>query len=308
MKSLLVVMLALVFAGTSQGNPTEKAILAAMKLSEKPNYSWTSTISDDASTYDIDGKTNGSWTWMRQPVVKSIARRLGRDVDTHLEALFRDSGRFVINTSQGWQMLDELPRRHRDWTDDDDLWYMSRAPAGYFGATVMPGLGSLDPFGTDLHDPFRTGPRDPFGTDPFANDPFPTIMYPAPLPRNPDATPHSNMQFGLYHPHEELAIIVSSFTDIRVQGDTVIGTLSDIGAQLLLVREGQDLNPLAAAGMFKLVIKDGMVVRYQLRLEGVFGLKKRQRAHVHQTSTTTISNIGSTAFEIPVEAWQRLGD
>ena len=38
-------------AGAFAG-PREAAIVAAMKLSEQPNYSWTTTVTDDARTYD----------------------------------------------------------------------------------------------------------------------------------------------------------------------------------------------------------------------------------------------------------------
>jgi hypothetical protein len=57
----------------------------------------------------------------------------------------------------------------------------------------------------------------------------------------------------------------------------------DLGAQLLLVRDGQDhIKPLCAAGLFKLVIKNGIVTRYTLRLEGI--LLVDRKIHVHRES------------------------
>ena len=36
---------------------TDAVIVAAVRLSDHPNYSWASTISDDARTYDVEGRT-----------------------------------------------------------------------------------------------------------------------------------------------------------------------------------------------------------------------------------------------------------
>ena len=118
--------------------------------------------------------------------------------------------------------------------------------------------------------------------------------------------PYSNAQFGVSHPHDELAIIVSSHTEIKADGDSFVGTLSDIGAQLLLGREGQNqIQPLAGAGSFRLRIKDGLVVKYQVQLEGIF-LVEKKRVHVHQSASTSISNIGATSVELVPELQRKL--
>src|SRR3954462_9711629 len=84
--------------------PTERAILAAMKLSEEPSYRWTSSISDDARSYDLEGKTDGSGcTWMRLPMIKIFAERLGRQAGPDLEAFFRSSSEYVVRTEDGWK-------------------------------------------------------------------------------------------------------------------------------------------------------------------------------------------------------------
>jgi hypothetical protein len=270
--------------GMSQAGPAEKAIVAAMKLSEQPNYSWTSSVDDDARSYHVEGKTaKGGCTWMRLPMVKSLAQRLGRDADTEIEAVFRGSSVCVLRTNRGWQSLKELPKRAHDWNDDVDYWPMPVAPApgGYWGR------GSIMP-----HDPM---------------DPFPMALQTIPmLPPEEESRPYSNAQFALSHPHDELALIVSSYVDLKVEGDVVTGTLSDIGAQLLLVREGQNhINPVAAAGVFKLLLKGGLVVRYYLKLEGIL-IIDRKRIHVHQASSTTLRDIGTTSFQVPEEAQRKL--
>ncbi|MDO8540541.1 MAG: hypothetical protein Q7S40_08920 [Opitutaceae bacterium] len=134
MKPLSVATLVALAAATCPAGPTEKAIVAAMKLSEKPNYSWTSTVMDDARTYAIEGKTDQrGWTWMRLPMVKSIAQRLGRDAEVEVEAVFKGNEAFVIRTDKGWQTLSELPKKHRDWIDADTVWVMPRSTAGSWG-------------------------------------------------------------------------------------------------------------------------------------------------------------------------------
>lgn len=192
---------------------------------------------------------------------------------------------FVIRTGEGWQTLDELPRRHPDWTDGDEIWIM---PAGSAAPVGAGGAATLHP-----HDPFITGP-------------FPVIIH---VPRSvgEDSRPYSNAQFALTRPHDELAIIVSSHSNLKVEGETVTGLLGDVGARLLLVREGQDhIKPLLAGGLFKFMVKDGVVVKYDLRLEGIL-LVDGKEIHVRQSSTTTVKDIGTTTLEVPEEARRKLG-
>lgn len=285
MKSLFVSLLAAFAAGNCQAGPTDKAILAAMKLSEQPNYAWSCVVNDDARSYDIEGKVDRcGWTWMRLPMVKAIARRLGRDADTQIEAVFKSADMFVIRTDDGWKQLGELPKRHRDWTDGETMVVMPHHPSGGWG---MAGGSMLDP------------------NDPFAHDPFPMLMH---VPVEPDTRPYSNAQFGMSHPHDELAIVVSTFAAMNVEGSVASGVLSDLGAQLLLIRDGQDhIQTMAAAGAFKLFMHHGIVTRYQLRLEGVL-LVDRKRVRVRQISDTQIRSIGATTIEIPDEARRKLGE
>jgi hypothetical protein len=221
---------------------------------------------------------------MRLPMVKSIAQRLGRDADTEIEVVFRGSSACVLRTNRGWQTLKELPKRAPDWNDEIEYWPtpIAPAPGGYWGR------GALMP-----------------NNDPF--DPFPMALQTVPFPpAEEDKRPYSNAQFALSHPHDELALIVSSYLDLKVEGDVVTGTLSDLGAQLLLVREGQNqINPVVATGMFKLLLKGGLVVKYYLKLEGIL-LIDRKKIHVHQSSSTTLTDIGTTSFEVPDEVQRKL--
>lgn len=285
MKSSLVPLLAALATGTCHAGPTDTAILAAMKLSEQPNYAWTCVVNDDARMYNIEGKVDRrGWTWMRLPMVKAIAQRLGRDADTQIEAVFKSADAFVIRTHDGWKQLGELPKRHRDWLDGDTVVVMPRHTAGGWGRA---GGSILDP------------------NDPLANDPFPMVLH---LQAERDTHAYSNAQFAISHPHEELAIVVSSCTDMKVEGDVACGVLSDLGAQLLLIRDGQEqIQPIAAAGVFKLFMQHGLVTRYQLRLEGLL-VVERKKVLVRQSSDTRIRSIGATSVDVPDEARRKLGE
>lgn len=283
MKLLIAALVATTFAAVGKAGPTERAVLAAMRLSEQPNYSWTSTVVDDARTYEIEGKTqrNGA-TWVRLPMVVSLARRLGRWSGTDVEALFRGNTSCVILTAHGWQGFRELPKRNPNWDEIDE----ARFPMFWRGQPRV-----TAPVGVSAIDPSSTLAR----------------MLAVTPPDEGDDTPYSNAQFGVSHPHEELGVIVSCQTSLTMDGDVVAGTLSDLGAQLLLVRDGQDdIKPLAAAGTFRLIIQNGAVVKYALKLEGLLQAGAR-RVHVHQISTTAVSGIGTTRVDVPEEARRKLG-
>jgi hypothetical protein len=287
---LLATTITLLSNATCHAGPTENAILAAMALSDKPNYSWTSTVMDDAQVYTIEGKTQqqGAWTWLRLPMIKSVARRIGEaaEGELELEAVFKGNTDSVIHTAKGWEKLKDIP-----WwepvvdADSDDVFAAPNLPRPR-QATRGIVMGATDPFATDpaAFTPVRTPPRE-----------------------NDERRPYSNMQYGVSRPHEELAVIVSSCADLTVEGNTVRGTLTDGGAQLLLVRDGQEIVPLAGAGTFKLQIKDGMVVSYLVQLEGILELGPKKRVHVRQTSNTVLKNVGTTKFEVPEEARRKLG-
>lgn len=282
---LAVAAVAAVRLGAETG--ADRVVVAAMRLSEQPNYRWSSVVLDDARTYAIEGATGGDgYTWVRLPLVPALARRLSRETPPEIEAVFRGNAASVVHTERGWRTLRELPKRHRDW----DFYYEPTTVPASRGAPLRraePGGDPWDAPETDESALLQAAPPpDPFGDE--------------------TAQPYCNAQFALSHPHEELAVIVSSYTDLKVRGDIATGTLSDMGAQLLLVRDGQEhIQPLSAAGTFQLQIRNGVVVRYRLQLEGTM-LVDRRKVHVNQASTTQIADIGKTALDVPAEVRRKL--
>jgi hypothetical protein len=282
MKTLSAVLL-LVVLGAAAHAANETAIIAAMRLSERPNYTWTTTVADDVQTYHIEGKTADGLTWQRQPMPKEIARRLGRSAGRELESLFHGPRRYVVQTEEGWKLPAELPKRHPDWAGDSDYVYVTMPGAPALRTADMPAdERDLEVFGTT------------------------TAVYHAIVPKGKEPKAQSNVQFALALPHEELGVVVASHAALQMRGNVVEGTLTDAGAQLLLVREENGaITPVTAAGRFKLWLAGGRVSKYQLELAGVL-LVDRDPVHVRQTTTTEIKDVDTTRLEIPEPALRRL--
>ena len=106
--------------------------------------------------------------------------------------------------------------------------------------------------------------------------------------------------------------IVAGYTDLKAEEGWVSGTLNETAAKLLLVHSGQEqLTPLTAGGTFRLWLTDGVLVKYETTLAGTLAVDApragRREITVHQKSTTTVTNVGATKFEVPDEARKKLG-
>jgi hypothetical protein len=127
------------------------------------------------------------------------------------------------------------------------------------------------------------------------------------LADNRGARAFSARAFGVTHPHEELAIIVSCHTNLEAAGELVSGALTDMGAALLLVRDGQsDVEPLSSTGSFRLWLKNGTVIKYHLKLEGQLLISRWKKLNVTVNATTFLKDIGATRVDVPLEARYKL--
>lgn len=260
----------------------DATVTAAMKLPEAPNYGWVTEIADDARSYTIDGKTDlaaqQDFSVVTMPLIAAMRRGLGRGgTQAEATAVFKGDEKFAIETPDGWKLGDELastPGRG------------GRGPGGG-------GFGGRGGWGGR-----RGGMR---GRGGYGNGEGPGGEPPA----------YSNLQRTLSRPHEEVAIIVAGYTEIRAEPDGASGTLSETNAKLLLVHAGQkDLTPLKASGTFRLWVKDGALTKYQVTLNGTLAVTtngNRREVEVHQTATTTLRAVGSTKLEIPDAAKKKLG-
>lgn len=280
----IVPLFVLAGAATLHAGPAEEAIVGIMRLSEAPSYAWITTVSDDAQTYEIDGRTSANgFTHVKMPAINALRRRLGRDAsDTRVEAIFRGNVDCVLRVEHQWLRPAELPPPEQI-SDFDRLGANVRTAAAINSSVatiVMRGSAARRPSSL-------------------------------PSPPDEEARGYTNLQFAICPPHEELGVIVSSHTDLKVDGELVTGTLTDLGAQLLLVRDGQkQIEPLRATGTFKIWLRAGTVTRYQLSLEGALSILSEKRGRitmlVHQRSLTEISEVGTARVEIPELARTKL--
>ncbi len=273
---------ALAAVAAAWAGPVDSAIVAAMKLPEAPNYSWRTEVADDARTYEIVGATDRAtdFSLVTMPVATAAAPRRGprspgatSNVTT---VIFKGAEHYVVQWNEEWRRPEELPTR----SDQGD----GRRSGGFGGP---PGMGGPRPRGS------RGGSRSASGGEGAA--------VPA----------YSNLQNTLSRPHEEIALIVAGATDLKVEGDVVTGSLPENTAVLLLIHAGQNnITPLQAGGAVRLWVRGGVLVKYETRLEGVLsvtGAAGRQQVKVQQTATTTLTEVGTTRFEIPAEARKKLG-
>lgn len=262
--------------------PVEAAIMAAMRLSEQPNYSWVTTVSDDARTYEILGRTiRGGFTRVKMPAVNSLRRQLGRGVtDTQIDFIFRGNVACVIETEHGWRRPDELPAVPLE----------DAAAPDHPVVVGLPGVPANPPGPAAIRGSIVSLPRPAKGTGPRV---------------------YSNLQLGIAHPHEDLGVIVASHDSLQVEDDVVSGTLTELGAKLLLVRDGQEtITPVRAAGTFKLWRRGDMIVKYQVTLTGALTVHLPtggRTLEVSQLSETIVKDVGTTTFDVPDDARARLG-
>lgn len=273
MNYVTIALLGLVAPVASAG-VADQLLIAASRLAEQPNYTWQATVVDDLRTYEITGRTEtGGLTWMRLPMVRSVARRLGRDAGVQLEAVFCPAGRAVLHTERGWKALEELPRTHRDWRE---------RPVSYYD---RPPLVAWQPAFLGFEAEAAAGETS----------------------LQVSSEPYSHGQFSAIRPHEDLALIVSEATELRREGQIVTGALGETIARLLLVREGDEtLMPLAALGRFAVELRGGLITRYTVWLDGVLATNE-DPVRVRQQITTVISALGRTELALPDEARVKLG-
>lgn len=274
MKTSVLFSTVLAALPVAQSSPIDDIIVQTMRLSEAPNYSWITTTSDDTANYTLEGRTETAGaTWLRIPSPPALAAALDLPDAPYLEALYTSRSTFLLRSAYGWISNDEVV-----WGDPPptiDPFALARGHPG----------GRMGTLGAPL--PSRPAGRSSGGADR-------TVRLPG------------DIHLGLTPPHEELGIIVSSFTELQVQPDFAAGTLSDLGAALLLLRDGQTDTALhSAGGTFRLWFKDGRLIRYQLRLGGVVaqGRKTTQRRIL---ATTIIKDVGTTRLGVPEMARLKL--
>lgn len=249
-------------------SPEDRFVLATMALSERPNYSWYCAADDDARIAGTEGKIDA----------------------TGLTWI-----RMPMVTSIGRRLGRETDTQLEVYFVGEKLAAL-RSGERWSSPTELPEAGS--PAAIDRT---RTTVRGSASVNAQARSAAAAYDERA-------SADHRSFPFGLTPPHEELAIIASSYTGLDTAGDVVRGSLSDIGARLLLVSAGQhEVTPIAASGTFALWIRDRAVVKYQLRIDGVMETPGRRQITVRRASTTHLKDIGTTQIAVPDGARPLLG-
>jgi hypothetical protein len=272
-----------------RADQTDSAIVAAMKLSSSPNYSWTTTTDQGSHSTEIQGKTNDSGYSLVtfKGYTSSGSSSGGRSTSGsgsggETNAVFLGDSKYVVQTDDGWTSPGSLPAVSAPSGNG------SRGTGGGGLSGTGGGMPGLNIGGTGR----RGGNR---GSRNSGNQDSGTGV-------------SSRLPAGINLPHEELAIIVANYTDLHFDGDVVSGTLTQTGADLLLVPPGSsDTPPEGSSGTFRLWIKDGAVTKYELKFSAKTGPGGRAvKGGFSETITVELKDVGSTTFDVPEAAKQRL--
>jgi hypothetical protein len=127
--------------------------------------------------------------------------------------------------------------------------------------------------------------------------------------QNSDTAAAPRLPPGINLPHEELSIVVANYTDMHFDGNVAIGSLTESGADLLLVPPGSnDLPPEGATGTFRLWIENGAVTKYELHLSAKTAPGGRSvQGGFTETITVEFKDVGTTNIAVPDAAKQKLG-
>ncbi len=277
MKTILPLFcLAVISGAIVRADPVDDAIVAGMKLSASPNYSWTTSIDRGAQSTIIRGQTNSSGYSLLTFVGYSLSsgsssRSSGSGGE--IPAVFLGDSKYVVQTDGGWTTPSALPDASSSSTGNSSS-----------GRTRGTGGG------------LATGRRGGNRSSRSSSSDSETGGLP-PLPA------------GINLPHEELAIIVANYTDMHSDGSVATGKLTEIGVDLLLVPPGSnETPPEEATGTFQLWIKDGAVTKYEVKVSAKTGPGGRAvSGGFSETITVEFKNVGSTTFDVPDAAKRRLG-
>jgi hypothetical protein len=110
-------------------------------------------------------------------------------------------------------------------------------------------------------------------------------------------------------PANEAADLVGKAKGIKKDGEVYGGELTEAGAKDLLTfggrRVGNAAEPKNAKGSVKFWIKDGLLSKYELKLQGTINFNKKQ-SDIDRTTTVEIKDVGTTKVDVPDPAKEKL--
>jgi hypothetical protein len=105
-------------------------------------------------------------------------------------------------------------------------------------------------------------------------------------------------------PGAEAADIASKTKDLTQAEDAYSGDLTEVGAKSLLSfrgRDGQGPTVSKAKGSAKFWIKDGVITKYQFKLQGTMNFGGDDR-DIDRTTTVEVKDVGATKVVVPDDA------
>jgi hypothetical protein len=277
-------------AGFVRADPTDEAIVAAMKLSTVINYSWSTTISEKSRSLEIHGKTSAdgysllTFTGYAAGAGASTARSgTGGGVNT----VFLGDSKYVVENNGNWVTPGSAASAGTDSASN------AQSEPNPAPASATRGKRSRGGIGGSAGGANSGSRRSSAGNDPDSTS---------------ATTGRPKLPAGVNLPHEELAIIAANYTDMHSEGGVVTGKLTDWGADLLLSPPGWTQSPPDnAGGTFRLWLKDGAVTKYELKLKADNGPGGVAVAGgINQTITVELTDIGTTQVEVPAAAKLKL--
>ncbi len=111
-------------------------------------------------------------------------------------------------------------------------------------------------------------------------------------------------------PATEAADIADKTKELKKDGDLYSGDLTEAGAKDLLAfggRRGANApEPKNAKGSVKFWTKDGVLSKYELKLQGTINFNGEDR-DMDRTTTVDIKDVGSTKIDVPEAAKKKMG-
>jgi hypothetical protein len=115
-------------------------------------------------------------------------------------------------------------------------------------------------------------------------------------------------------PADDVESLVGKVKDLKAADGAISGDLTEQGAQELLrfrrPRAGQEGPPPAknAKGSVKFWVKDGLLSKYEVKVQGTvtFGQDQQER-DIDRTTTVEIKDVGTTKVEVPEDAKKKIG-
>ncbi len=110
-------------------------------------------------------------------------------------------------------------------------------------------------------------------------------------------------------PAAEAADLAAKAKELKKDGDVYSGDLTEAGAKELMSfggrRGGNAPEPKNAKGSVKFWTKDGVLSKYELKVQGTINFNGEDR-DIDRTTTTEVKDVGTTKIEVPEAAKKKM--